>query len=254
MRHWSVDVCLPVAAALLVGSASAATFSTNAFSDAFVTPGSDGSLSANNYGGAGAIAISATGSTKGEFQSVMQYDLAAARAAFNALYGAGNWSVQSVTLQLTAQSPNNPVFNASAAGSLRVSWMQNDGWTEGTGSPSAPSATGINYNSLATLVSGSDQDLGLFSYSGATSGTFGGALTLSSGLLDDIQNGSLLSLRLSANDSTVSGVFNSRNFGTAANRPLLTIDVAPVPEPSTIVIAISLLGCCFGWRWVRRQR
>jgi len=60
------------------------------------------------------------------------------------------------------------------------------------------------------------------------------SLELTPGLTADVLAGNNLSLRLFGADSGVSGVFNSRSFGTAANRPLLTI--VAVPEPGTLAL------------------
>src|SRR5262245_42988572 len=93
---------------LVVGSAarsSAATFGVTNFSDAMVTTGPAGNLVNSNYGGAGAISISATGLPQGEFQSVLQFNLANAVNSFNTQLGVGQWSIQSATLQLTAANP-----------------------------------------------------------------------------------------------------------------------------------------------------
>jgi hypothetical protein len=247
------SVAVPGSLAMAPLIAGAATFSVNPVADTFVTPGSDGTLSISNYGGAGAISVAASGSARGEFQSVMRYDLSGAPGFFNATFGAGNWTIQSVSLQLTAQSPNNPVFNTAAASSLGVSWMQNDSWVEGTGTPASPAATGITYDTLATFLGPNDQSLGSLSYNGLTSGSLASSLTLSSGLLGDIQNGGLLSLRLFAADSSVSGVFPARTFGTPVSRPSITIDAVAVPEPSAFALGLLGLLCVFGRRWFRRS-
>src|SRR5215470_6749489 len=124
----------------------AASSSVNPSADAFVAAGPTGNLSNNNYGGAGAISIAAPNLSQGEFQSV------------------GQWFIQSVTLQLTATAPNNAIFNASAAGQLSISWMQNDGWTEGTGTPQAPTPTGLTFSTLNTFLSPADEALGTFNF------------------------------------------------------------------------------------------
>jgi len=153
--------------------APGASFSANPTADAFVTTGPTGNLAGNNYGGAGALALSAAGLPQGQLQSVLQFDLAGAISSFNSTYGAGQWSIQSVTLQLSASPANNAIFNPSSAGVVGISWMQNDSWTEGTGSPAAPGASGITFLSLQnTFLSGGDENLGTFSFSGATSGAF----------------------------------------------------------------------------------
>jgi hypothetical protein len=232
-----------------------ASFSTNAAADAFVTTGSTGNLSANNYGGAGSISLAAPGLPQGEFQSVLQFNLSGAFNSFNNIFGAGQWSLQSVTLQLNAAPANNAIFNTPAAGQFGISWMQNDSWTEGTGSPSAPGASGITFTTLENMLIGAnDQSLGLFSFNGATSGVFTYSLGLSSGLTGDLLAGENLTVRLFAADGSVSGVFNSRNFGTVANRPLLT--VVAVPEPGTLCLgALGVALLLGGWQrpWTRNE-
>ena len=90
--------------------------------DALVTTGPTGNLSSDNYGGAGALGISAPGLSKGEFPSVMEFNLSGAAATFNSLYGTGLWTVQSVTLQLNATPNNNTMFfNTTTAGQFKIS-------------------------------------------------------------------------------------------------------------------------------------
>lgn len=212
-------------------------YTANPTADAFVTTGPSGNLSANNYGGAGALGVSAPGSAKGEFQSLMLYDLSGAKTAFDTQFGAGGWTIQSATLQFTATSPNNPIFNSSTAGQFSISLMQtNASWTEGTGSPSAPSATGVNFNSLAVLTNAVDQILGTYSFDGSTSGSATYNLALTAGMLNDINNGTQANLRLYAADTGVSYLFDSRSFGTISARPILDINAVAAPEPSTIAL------------------
>src|SRR5262245_40266606 len=163
-------------------AACGASFNSNPTADAFVAAGPTGNLSTNNYGGAGSISLAAPGLPQGELQSVLQFNLASARTSFDSTFGSGQWSLQSVSLQLTAAPANNPIFNTPAAGTFGVSWMQNDSWTEGNGSPSAPGASGITFSSLqGVFVGGSDENVGSFSYNGATSGAFTYSLTLTPG-------------------------------------------------------------------------
>jgi hypothetical protein len=198
------------------------------------------------------LAVSASGLPQGEYQTAMQFDLSGAKASFDSQFGAGQWSIQSMTLQFTATPPNNAIFNVSAAGQLGISWMQNDGWTEGTGNPGAPGTTGITFNILQGLISGADQSLGTFAFNGATNGTALYSLGLSSGLVADALAGSNASLRMFAADSTVSALFNSKNFGTPANRPLLTI--VAVPEPSAVALGATMLSVCVARKSLARSR
>ena len=112
--------------------------------DAFVASASPNS----NYGAAGALAISAPGLAHGEFQSVMRFDTTTAVAGFNTSYGPGNWTIQSAILQFTAAPPNNSIFNTQAAGQFAVRWMQNDSWSQGSGTPMSPSSSGITFSTL----------------------------------------------------------------------------------------------------------
>ena len=236
MKRFALMLPLSFALAFVAPAARAISFSTNPTADAFVTTGPTNNLSGNNYGGGGGISVSASGLPQGEQQSVLRFDLAAAKASFDGVFGVGQWNLQSVTLQLTATSPNAGIFNASAAGQVGISWMQNDSWTEGTGNPGTPGVTGITYTTLqSTYIGAGDESVGAFAFSGATSGSFLYSLGLSPGLSADVLAGSLLSLRLFGADSAVSGVFNSRSFPTVASRPILTISA--VPEPDSLALA-----------------
>ena len=140
----------------------AATFSTTPVADAYVATGAGGELSTNNYGGGGALGLAAAGLPLGEFQSVIKFGLSSARNSFDGQFGAGLWTVQSVTLQLTASPHNNPIYNEIAPGQFNVSLMQNNFWLEGTGNGSTPTTDGITFESLqGTYINNTtDQALG----------------------------------------------------------------------------------------------
>ena len=234
MQFFRSLVCPGVAALLLWNFATfkgaCATFSQNPSADAFVTPGPTGNLSNNNYGGAGALSIAAPGLSQGEFQSVLQFGLSAAKTSFDAQFGVGQWTIQSVTLQLTATAPGNPIFNSSAAGQFSVSWMQNDTWTEGTGTPQTPTTAGITFATLSNFVSGADELLGTYGFNGATNGNATYTLNLTPSFSADILAGGTLSLRMFAANNSVSYLSDSRNFGGASVRPLLTVTAVPEPR------------------------
>jgi hypothetical protein len=237
-------------------SAQTASFSSQPTADAFVTTGSSGSLSSSNFGAAGALAVSASGLPQGEFQSVLKFDLAAAENSFNTQFGVGNWTVQSVTLQLVSAPHANAIFNEIAPGQFGISLMQNNSWVEGTGSGGIPSSDGISYNLLQNMYINNslDQALGIFNFPGGSSGTNFYSLTLSSGLVSDALNGDSLSLRLFAADSSVSYLFDSRTGGgSAAFHPFLTVNAAVVPEPGCVGIAAAALALSIA-RFSRRSR
>lgn len=226
--------CAAMATLALSSAASADVVSLNPVADAFV----DSALANNNYGGGGGLAVAAPGLPQGEFQSVLRFDASAAVASFNASFGAGNWTIQSITLTCTAAAPNHPIFNAQAAGQLSASWMQNDSWVEGTGTPQAPGATGITFATLPSFLSGADEALGTYSFAGGTSGANIYALALTSAFSADVTTGGLVSLRIAPVGSTIGYVFNSRSFGTASARPVLAITAVPAPGVA-ILLAIA---------------
>lgn len=205
----------------------------NPVADAFL----DSAQPGNNFGGAGALSIAAPGLPRGQFQTLLRFDASAAVAAFNASMGAGQWTIQSVSLRLTAALPNNPIFNPQAPGQFSASWMQNDTWIEGSGGPGNPSTTGVTFNDLAGLLSAGDQPLGTYAFAGGTSGNNTYAFTLAPSLAADIAAGGAVGLRLFAADAVIAYVFNSNNFGIPANRPVLSITAIPAPGAALLLLA-----------------
>lgn len=172
-----------------------------------------------NFGGSGALVISGAGTTNGQFASLMKFDLAVATTALDTAYGAGNWTIDSILLELTAVVPNNVTFNANAAGAIDVDWLATDSWTE----------SGITWSGLPAVVSGGSQSMGSLAYNGGL-GTTQYELTSTAGFVNDLTTGGIASLQLSAtSDANASLVINSRNFGTAASRPALIITASPEP-------------------------
>ncbi len=207
--------------------------------DAFVSS----SNATNNYGGAGALAVT-TSLSKGAFDSLIRMDLASAKTGFDTAYGVGQWTITSVLIELTSGTPNNAIFNSpNTAGQVNVLWFGTDAWTEGAGTPTA-AGTGVTWNDVGALTTGA-QSMGNFAYN--TSGTQQYTLNPSAGFLTDLLNGNQASLWLTPGDSTVSALFNARSFGTVANRPGLIITasaLAPVPEPSRALLLMLGMSAC----------
>lgn len=239
------------AMALLTGTVTtspASTWSGIATADAFVATGAAGNpagtdLSANNYGGAGTLAISPAGTTKGEFQSLLKFNLTAAGAQFDAQYGAGNWQITSITLTLASNfgvqgsQPNNNIFNTINAGGFAIDWLADDSWVEGSGNPGSPGVTGVTYNSLSTLVTSGTAALGSFTYSPPGNNVpITWTLGLPTAFTSDAAAAGDVSFLLHATaGSTVGYLFNSKTF--ASNNPLITITA--VPEPGTVTLLLS---------------
>jgi len=199
--------------------------------DAFTTPGASNETSDQNFGAAGALSVSSPGSSKGEHQTVLRFNLTAAHAAFNEAFGMGQWQIEGAELKLTLAQARNPIFNPNTAGHYIISWLPEDSWIEGAGRPSMPVGDGITWTRLTEILTDSNTDelLGEFDYDGSSEGTLNPSLTLATAFRFDLENESLVSLRVFATDSRASLVFNSRNVGNESLRPVLAITAIPTP-------------------------
>jgi hypothetical protein len=240
----------------LAGTADTAVLN-NTTADAFLASGSAGNpaganLTANNYGGAGTLAIASASSTKGEFDSVIKFNSAPAVSQFNTTFGAGNWQLTGLTLSLASNTgtngapPGNGIFNTVNGGNFGINWLAVDNWVEGSGTPGSSSATGVNFNSIATLLAGGDS-LGTFTYTPPGNNVYANyILPLNANLVSDASAGGDVSLYFYAADNQISYLFNSKTF--ASGRPQLTLTASPVPEPATTSLLTLLLGGIF---WLR---
>lgn len=258
----------PVVAALLGASILVFPFKgvadsyliNNTIADAFLASGSAGNpaganLTANNYGGAGTLAIAPASSTKGEFDSVIMFSTSNAISQFNTTYGAGNWTITGLTLSLASNTgtsgaiPGNNLFNTINGGSFGIDWLADTTWLEGTGTPAAPSATGVNFNSISTLLAVEDP-LGTYTYTPPGNNVYASyTLPLDVNLVSSAESGGLVSLYFYAADNQISYLFNSRTF--SSGHPELTLTVTPTPEPATLSLMAVSLG---GTLWLCRRK
>ena len=64
-------------------------------------------------------------------------------------------------------APDNAIFNRGV-GAFEVTWLASDDWVEGPGKPNTPTADGVTWDDLATLVNSNlDTTLGIFTNAGA---------------------------------------------------------------------------------------
>jgi hypothetical protein len=231
----------------LAGRADTSFTINTTTADAFLS----GTSPTLNFGSAGTLAISPAGSPKGEFDSVIKFNTAAAISQFNATYGAGNWQVTGLKLQLASNfatqgsQPNNPIFNVINAGSFGIDWLAGDAWTEGTGggmgSPGYPGNSSVSFNSIQNLLSPGYDSLGTYTYTPpGNTGYINYLLPLDANLVSDAAAGGDLSLYFYAADNQVGYLFNSKEF--SSNHPGLSLSATAVPEPGFIISATLALG------------
>jgi PEP-CTERM motif len=247
-------ICLCLAGA--IGVSAQVTVSTNSVADAFVRSAD----ATHNYGGAGALSVSGTiatnagGVQQGAFDSFLRFDISSSVAQFNTSFGVGNWTVSSANLLLTeTAAPAQAIFNRGV-GQFEVRWIANDSWIEGNGTPTSPNMSGIVYaNEPSVLNAGLDATLGSFT-NGGTNGLETFSLSTPSALLSDISAGGLVSLYLTATaGSTVGFTFNSHEFGTASQRPVLQLTAVAIPEPTTAALIGLSLAALVALRYTRRK-
>jgi hypothetical protein len=203
------------------------TANVNPVADVFL----DAATPTSNYGQSGALGISAPASPKGELQTMLKFDLSGPKSSFDAAYGAGQWTLTSVKLQLTAASPLNFLFNPSVAGQVAARWTEKDSWDEGSGSPNFPTADGLTFGTLSNFLGGNDQSMGALAFDGSTFGSAQYSLNIAPGFSADAQSGGLASIRLLAGDESVSALFNSIKYPAFSNHPVLMITAAGVTLP-----------------------
>src|SRR5262245_25122102 len=200
------------------------TYTVMTSADAFVATGSSNNpvgteLTGLNFGGAGALVLAPASSVKGEFQTVIRFNLSGATNLFNTNYGT-NWTISEVSLELTANfgtdgmQPNNPIFNAIHGGKFVIEWLSNDDWAEGTGRPNFPTTDGITYDSLPDLLVGPREVLCTNNYSPpGDNAHLTWSLPLKPSLAADVAAGGLVTFRFYAADDEVCYLFNSYFFG-----------------------------------------
>lgn len=186
----------------------------------------------SNFGGAGALcvagsnSVNGSGQSRGRFDSVLRFNASSAINAFNTTYGAGNWVITNVILHIDEQgSPENLLF-PRGVGEFRVSWLSNDAWTEGGGTPNSPaSASGdmISWDYLQTMIATSvETDLGAFSNNGVD-GIIEYSLALAGPFISDLGSGALVTFHVAPQSPTIGFTFHSRNFSDPDLRPQLLV-------------------------------
>jgi hypothetical protein len=214
------------------------TYTTTTSKDAFLTTGSSNNpvgsdLTGLNFGAAGILAIAPSSAVKGEFQSVLEFNLAGAVTLFNRTYGTNGWTITGISLELTSNyatsgvQPNNQIFNAISGGNFVIEWLSDDNWIEGTGTPNLPTTEGVTFDSLPDLLSSPHEILCTNYYSPPGNNvavTY--TLPLSTNLVSNVASGSGVSLLFFAADNQIGYLFNSHEYGRG-NEPLIHVTASP---------------------------
>ncbi len=228
-----------LAALLCIGACQAGeaqvTYTSTTTADAFLPTGSPGNpagsdLTYLNYGEAGTLVVAPSNSVKGEFQSVIRFNVADGVTLFNTTYGSNNWTISSISLDLTSNygtqgvQPNNGIFPTINTGNFVIEWLADDNWVEGTGNPSLPTTDGVCYDSLAT-------NLLLQTHIVLCTNTYvppgnnvhvTWPLPLQTSLVADVTAGGDVSFLFYAADNQVAYLFNSYFYGRG-NDPLIHV-------------------------------
>lgn len=197
-----------------------------------------------NYGAssmlavAGLTATNALGATNGVFDTFIRFNMALLPGSFNSVFGSNNWVFTHAVLELTEQAaPTNSLFNRGV-GTFQVRWIASTNWTEGTGTPTAPTTDGICYTNEATLLNSStDEVLGTYTNSGLNQSEFF-YLTFPSGFVKVLRAGGEVDLYLTAISPKIGFTFDSFEFPTNADWPFLAI----AGEPQTVITSLTRSG------------
>jgi hypothetical protein len=191
----------------------------------------------SNFGAAGLLCVAGSnsvngvGTLRGRFDSVIRFNTASAVDAFNSTFGAGSWAVTSIQLQLSQVGAPENTFFPRGGGQFVVSWLSNDAWSEGMGTPSAPepgSGDIITWQQLQTLVSsGTERTLGVFSVS-PVDGTHLYSLSPDSSFVANVVVGGDVTLHLLAQNPDLGFTFHARDFGDLTQWPYLVLTAAPI--------------------------
>jgi hypothetical protein len=193
-----------------------------------------------NFGTLGAMEIAVPTAAQGRTEeTLMQFNTAALKSAFDADFGAGAWTVTSVTLSLfsnvntAGQQAGNGAFNKIAAGGFEFDLLSDNNWSE----------TAVTWNSLPSLLPGTGGNtltqLGVFNWAAAGAASSVWTLNTDPNLINEIANGGAVTIfGQPTAGSTVGYLFNQ----AMANPGYLNVTATAVPEPRTIALIVTSLA------------
>ena len=188
--------------------------------DAFVSQANP----TQNCGGGGGItaggvdSLNGNGQPGGREDTGMRFDAAPLVATFDASLP-GGWRISAATLTLNEiSSPTHAMF-PRGPGTVAVSWIAGDQWSEGTGIPQAPTVgmgDELTWLVLEALRAGGSEPLGTFVRTGQ-SVFVNCPLTLGANFVAELEAGTLLTLQLTPDSPLVGCTCNSRTFNQITN-------------------------------------
>ena len=223
---------------LVAAARAQVTYTVISSADAFLATGAPGNpevsdLTGVNFGAAGTLVVAPASSVKGEFQSVIRFDISGATNLFNAAYGT-NWVIDGISLEFASNygtggvQPNNPIFDVIHGGKFVIEWLADNTWVEGTGTPNFPTADGVTYDSLPDLLSSGHEALCTNIYvPPGDNAPVTWTLPVIGSLSNNVVSGGEVSFRLYAADNQVNYLFNSYKYGHG-NEPKIHITVSPL--------------------------
>jgi len=186
----------------------------------------------------GAEARNGLGAMQGVHETCMKFDLSEAVAQFDAQFGAGDWEIDSIAIDVVeVGQPESALFNRGA-GSFNVNWVSDDEWAEGTGQPSdvgIVSGNDLSFNAAQQrLADAQMQNLGRITSMGLN-GTVADELVLRDLFFADVKAGNLVTIYLTPADPDIGFSFYSSERGEVEpdDMPLLTVTARSTSsEPS----------------------
>jgi len=235
------------------GSGGAGTYWSDMVFPVYTTA-QDGWGWAGGAGGVqGSLAINNSGGFATPSNEVFHFDIGSKVDSLNATYGAGNWTVNNITLSFNSSyaKQNNSRFGVGT-GSFDILWVENDNWMQSAGTPTDKQLNPIYASNQTDLDAWAGSSALLGSETFTRVGTTGYvALNYSLGeqgsFVQDIVSASAsgdkaISLYLMGTSDTLGMIIFTGGQGQSL--PTLSFDVvaAPVPEPEAYAMFLAGLG------------
>src|SRR5436190_5612179 len=143
--------CLLLLVPLFWHSSQAASVTVTPDADTFMRSATP----TNNFGGAGAIAVSGSAAVNGNneqnglFDSLIRFSMTNVVASLDMSLGSHDWLIYRARLHLTeVGAPVSSIFNRGV-GVFEIRRLATNEWIEGTGIPIEPTTDGVTWNDVA---------------------------------------------------------------------------------------------------------